>query len=115
MGLDYGRITIKRENGKFAVQSATCKQADKGTNEELSVAHPLESNSIYFRVQVQKGAVCQFSYSTDGQSFIALGNTFKAREGKWIGAKIGFYAVRNGIINDAGSADIDWFRIETKT
>jgi hypothetical protein len=41
-----------------------------------------------------------------------LGNAFKAREGKWIGAKVGFYAVREGIINDAGSADIDWFRVE---
>jgi beta-xylosidase len=112
MGLDYGRIAIKRENGKLEVQSATCKQADKGTKEELSVAQSLESNTLYFRVQVQKGAECQLSYSADGQSFNALGNTFKAREGKWIGAKVGFYALRDGIINDAGSADIDWFKIE---
>jgi len=112
MGLDYGRIAIKRENGKFAIQSAVCKQADKGTKEELVAGSVVESNTIWFRVQVQKGAECQFSYSTDGQSFIALGNTFKAREGKWIGAKVGFYALREGIINDAGSADIDWFKIE---
>ncbi|MHC1702960.1 MAG: glycoside hydrolase 43 family protein [Tenuifilaceae bacterium] len=112
MGLDYGRISIKRENGKFAIQSAVCKQADKGTNEELVAGSVVESNTIFLRVLVQKGAECQFSYSTDGQSFIAFSNTFKAREGKWIGAKVGFYALRDGIINDAGSADIDWFRIE---
>ncbi len=112
MGLDYGRIAIKRENGKLVLQSAVCKQADKGTKEEIVAGSVVESNIIWFRVQVAKGAESSFSYSTDGQSFIALGNTFKACEGKWIGAKVGFYALREGIINDAGSADIDWFKIE---
>jgi hypothetical protein len=47
----------------------------------------------------------------DGDQFTPMGKPFKAKEGKWIGAKVGLYALRNGIINDAGSADIDWFRI----
>lgn len=111
-GLDYGRIAIKHENGRFVLQSAVCKQADKGTKEEIVAGSVVESNIIWFRVQVAKGAESSFSYSTDGQSFIALGKSFKARAGKWIGAKLGFYALREGIINDAGSADIDWFRIE---
>lgn len=111
MGLDYGRIAIKRESGKLEVQSAICKQADKGAKEEITEQKPVDSATIYFRVQVRKGAECNFSYSTDGVSFTAVGNSFKAREGKWIGAKVGFYALRNGVINDAGSADIDWFRI----
>jgi hypothetical protein len=91
---------------------ANCKNAEKGTAEELVAGPALDSNIIWFRVQVAKGAECTFSYSTDGNSFTALGSTFKAREGKWIGAKVGFYAIREGIINDAGSADIDWFRVE---
>ncbi len=112
LGLDYGRIAIKRENGKLVIQSASCKNADKDGKEELSSAQPVENNTIYFRVQVQKGGECMLSYSTNGQTFTTLGDKFKAREGKWIGAKVGFYAVRNGVINDAGSADIDWFRID---
>jgi len=112
MGLDYGRIAIKRENGKLEVQSAICQHADKGTKEEVTEPQSIESSTIYFRVQVRKGAECSFSYSIDGQSFTAFDAKFKAREGKWIGAKVGFYALRNGIINDAGSADIDWFRVE---
>jgi hypothetical protein len=67
---------------------------------------------VYFRIAVKKGAECQFSYSSDGTSYTSLGNVFKAREGKWIGAKVGFYALREGVFNDAGSADIDWFRVE---
>jgi beta-xylosidase len=112
MGLDYGRIAIKRENGKLEIQSAICQHADKGSKEEISEPKSVESSTIYFRVQVRKGAECSFSYSIDGQSFTAIDTKFKAREGKWIGAKVGFYALRNGIINDAGSADIDWFRVE---
>jgi len=111
MGMDYGRIAIKRENGKLAVQSAICKQADKGSKEEISEPRLVDSSTVYLRVQVNNGAECRFSYSTDGNTFIESDGLFKAREGKWIGAKVGFYALRNGIINDAGSADIDWFRI----
>lgn len=112
MGLDYGRLTLKRENGKLNLYVATCKNADKGSAEDLVSGPTLNSNLVYFRVTVKKGAECQFSYSSDGTSFTSLGNVFKAREGKWIGAKVGFYALREGVINDAGSADIDWFRVE---
>ena len=112
MGMDYARIAIRRENGKLEVQSAICQQADKAKKEEVSEPKPVDSSTIYLRVQVRKGGECSFSYSTDGQSFITIDNLFKAREGKWIGAKVGFYALREGIINDAGSADIDWFRVE---
>ena len=111
MGLDYGRITLKRENGKLLLYAATCRNADKGSAEELFAGSSLESNTVYFKLIVKKGAECQFSFSTDGTSFTALGKAFKAREGKWIGAKVGFYALREGFVNDAGAADIDWFRI----
>jgi len=112
MGLDYGRLTLKRENGRLNLYTATCKNADKGSVEDLVSGTTLNSSVVYFRVAVKKGAECQFSYSSDGTSFTSLGNVFKAREGKWIGAKVGFYALREGVINDAGSADIDWFRVE---
>jgi beta-xylosidase len=112
MGLDYGRLTLKRENGKLNLYAATCKNADKGSAEDLVAGPTLNSNVVYFRIAVKKGAECQFSYSSDGTSYTSLGNVFKAREGKWIGAKVGFYALREGVFNDAGSADIDWFRVE---
>ena len=55
------------------------------------------------------------SFSTDGKTFAPVGVAFKAREGKWIGAKVGLFFVRNGKFNDAGSADVDWFRINKKS
>ncbi len=111
MGLDYGTISIVRTNGKLEIRTAFCKQADKSGKEEITSTVPVETSTIYFGVKVEAGAVCSFAYSTDGEMFYPVGKPFKASQGRWIGAKLGFYALRNGIINDAGSADIDWFRI----
>ncbi|MGB2912021.1 MAG: hypothetical protein WBB81_00575, partial [Pyrinomonadaceae bacterium] len=40
------------------------------------------------------------------------GTPFTAREGRWIGAKVGLFFTRPGKFNDAGTADVDWFRFE---
>jgi hypothetical protein len=61
---------------------------------------------------VKAGAICSFSFSADGKKFTEAGESFQAVPGRWIGAKVGFFALRDGVINDAGNADIDWFRIE---
>jgi beta-xylosidase len=111
MGIDYGSIALVKNQSGLEIRTLYCKQADKAGKEEITGSYPIESSLIYFKVQVTKGAVCNFSYSTDGETFKSVGQPFKAREGRWIGAKVGFYALRNGVINDAGSADIDWFRI----
>jgi beta-xylosidase len=112
MGMDYGSVSILRNNSKFEIRSAYCKQAEKAGKEEVTETKPLDTAVVYLRVQVLKGAICSFSFSTDGQNFTTIGNAFNARQGRWIGAKLGFYALRNGVINDSGSADIDWFRVE---
>lgn len=112
MGIDYKRIAVKFINGKYSIYTASCKNADRGTKEEIKEFALVDSPTLYFRIQVLSGAECIFSYSTDGINFDSTNERFKLREGKWIGSKIGYYALRDGIINDAGSADIDWFRIE---
>jgi len=33
--------------------------------------------------------MCNFSYSLDGKKYESLGVPFQAREGQWIGAKVG--------------------------
>lgn len=112
MGMDYGSLGLKRENGKLELQSITCLKADKGGKEEITGTQPVDTETVYLRVTVQKGAVCSFGYSTDGEEFSLIGKSFTAREGRWIGAKVGFVALRDGVTNDAGTVDIDWFRVE---
>ncbi len=112
MGFDYSYLGVAFRQGKLYVSQLTAKDADKGGTETESTPQILTSNEFFFRVRVEKGAICNFSYSTDNRTFINVGTSFKAREGRWIGAKVGFFYTRPGRFNDAGSADIDWVRFE---
>jgi beta-xylosidase len=55
--------------------------------------------------QAVPNALCTFSYSLDGKVF-QTGGSFTAREGKWIGAKWGFFCNRHTASNDSGHLDI---------
>jgi beta-xylosidase len=112
MGTDYARLSLKRENGRLFLCYSKCLLADKGNPEKTLTVIPVENGAIYLQVKVDKGAVCHFSYSINGDDFVKLDDAFTARPGRWIGAKVGFFAIREGMVNDAGFADIDWFRIQ---
>ncbi|HEX8249839.1 MAG TPA: family 43 glycosylhydrolase, partial [Pyrinomonadaceae bacterium] len=112
MGLDYSYVGVTNKGGKLYVAQATARDADKGNAEAENVPFLLNEKTFYLRVKVAKGAMCSFSFSADGKNFTSVGVPFKAREGKWIGARVGLFFTRNGKFNDAGSADVDWFRIE---
>ncbi|GAB2465716.1 glycoside hydrolase [Hymenobacter qilianensis] len=114
MGMDYARLSLINQNGRIYLAPTVCKNADKG-EAEVAAAPPVEvptNQPIYLRMAVREGAKCQFSYSLDGQQFQPIGTEFQAREGRWIGAKVGLFCTRASKTNDAGSADVDWFRIE---
>ncbi|HEX8072322.1 MAG TPA: glycoside hydrolase 43 family protein [Pyrinomonadaceae bacterium] len=113
MGLDYSYLSlVKRPAGLFVSQTV-CKNADGHAPErEETLAAALTGDTFYLRVQVSEGAVCKFSYSVDGKNFTPVGEPFTAREGRWIGAKVGLFAVRTGKTRENGYADFDWFRVE---
>ncbi|WP_133272426.1 glycoside hydrolase family 43 protein [Hymenobacter radiodurans] len=114
MGMDYAHLSVTNQNGRLSLAPVVCQNADKLAPEKAT-APPVEvpaNKPIYLRVAVRDGAKCQFSYSLDGQQFQPIGTEFQAREGRWIGAKVGLFCTRASKTNDAGSADVDWFRIE---
>ena len=112
MGLDYSYIGVTNKSGKLYIAQASVKDADKKTAEAENVPFALNEKTFYLRVKVAKGAMCSFSFSLDNKNFTNVGVPFKAREGKWIGAKVGFFFNRPAKFNDAGTADVDWFRVE---
>ena len=112
MGMDYAYIGVTGKGGKLFVAQAMAKDADKGNAEMETAPVELKNASFYLRVVVSENALCRFSFSTDGVSFQNVGDEFKAREGRWIGAKVGLFFNRPTKFNDAGTADVDWFRVE---
>jgi len=112
MGDSYQFVSLKRLDGKLISRVVKCENAGTGGVEKEFFQKEFPVNTVYFRIKVNGGALCSFSFSIDGKKFTEAGETFHAVPGRWIGAKIGFFALRDGIINDAGNADIDWFRIE---
>lgn len=111
MGEDYQYISLQCIDGNYRLRVVSCKDARTEGEETELFSEPFDQNTVFFRIQVEKGAVCSFSYSLDGKRFREVGESFQAKPGRWIGAKMGYFAVREGITNDSGTMDIDWFRI----
>ncbi len=110
-GTDYAALSvIKKNDGVYIVQSENIN-ADKNKNEIEISSLPVTGNEFYLKVKVSNGSVCEFSYQSEKGSG-NLSKTFTAKPGRWVGAKIGLFCTRTNITNDAGFADIDWFRIE---
>jgi beta-xylosidase len=112
MGWNYSYVAlVKKENG-YALQQSTCMDAEKNNPEIILATKKLSVSKVLLRVQVKNGAMCYFSYSTDGTNFIAFGESFKARQGKWIGAKVGIFCLNPLKTGPRGYADYDWFHID---
>jgi beta-xylosidase len=112
MGMDYAYLAVTYRGGKLELAQIVCLKADKGGPETTSAPVTIPSGQpLYLRVAVRPGAKCQFSYSLDGQQFTPLGAEFPAREGKWVGAKMGVFCLSPGPAATAGYADVDWWRV----
>ncbi|WP_418983072.1 glycoside hydrolase 43 family protein [Alistipes sp.] len=119
MGMDYGALFAELRGGKLALVQAACRNADKGTAEVRGAEVPLADGTVCLRCRIaweqdRKGTprmVCRFSYSLDGERFMEIGQPFTAREGRWIGAKIGYFATAEQQRNDGGWLDADFFRV----
>jgi beta-xylosidase len=111
MGADYSYVAVVRKGEEFHLMLNTCTNAEKGTAEQEEFIAKLPNGAVYLRLSLTQGARYRFAYSTDGQHYQWINNTFTAREGKWIGAKMGVFISRKSKTNDAGFVDLDYFRI----
>lgn len=112
MGRDYAGIVLENTNEGIMLSPVVCHKADEGREETAEAGVKVSGDWINLRVTFDANAKCQFSYSTNGRHYTPLGAPFQAREGKWIGAKVGMFCSRPAIVtNDGGWADVDWFRI----
>ncbi len=120
MGWDYCRFGLtETENGEFLLQLITCIDAETGGKEhteDIRIVRPARRYEaglipnielpVKLRITVGKDAICRFSYSLDGKKFTEISRSFKARAGKWIGAKVGFYSVMPPGVSERGWIDV---------
>ena len=139
-GLDYAALKfVSTENG-CVLRYVTCLGAQKGKAEKTIAEIPVKmvkqakpytqkyavddipqprmgTVDVYVRAEVKSSGIgnnikshAQFYYSRDGKKYIKMGTPFEVKEGKWVGAKIGFFNMRPESKNDAAFLDIDWIR-----
>ncbi len=119
MGQDYAGLILENASDGIRLIQNSCVDAPKG-NAEVVNNKPIAidyDQEIALRVQVTQTkdniAECVFSYSIDKVNFITISKSFQAKEGKWIGAKVGLFITRPNInANDGGWIDISSFTIE---
>lgn len=111
-GLDYATLTLTQRGNEFVLRQTLAVEAGDNLGEELIEEVKLKGNEAVLQVVVRgPDALCQFRYSTDGEVFKDIGKPFKAREGQWVGAKVGLFSASRPGIKYGGYADVDYFRI----
>ena len=111
MGTDYSYVAVERVASGFRLAKYSCLNAPEGKAETRDAESRLSGTTALLRVKVSRGPVCDFSFSSDGQTFSPIGARFRASAGKWIGAKVGLFCLGDRD-RTAGYADFDWVRFE---
>ena len=129
MGRDYAALVLENTKEGLVLSQVECKKADKGGTEQVKESVAIADGTLYLKAKFSTDATeqkayadkgdrvvtCDFLYSLDGKKFKKLGQSFRVREGQWIGAKMGTFCTRPHITtNDGGWVDVDWFRVTKK-
>lgn len=124
MGHNYAYIGLEKEKEYFQIKYSICNDAEKGNKEESMIIDSLKIDNsykidkdykcdIYLRANIYKNGRCYFSYSFNNKKYFKIKQPFSAKQGKWIGAKIGIFSITPNEQNK-GWTDIDWFTIDKK-
>lgn len=125
MGADYSFLSLKKEGKKFVlnqVVSTTDSLGNTKLSTKIITTFPVrylkmpgvpdnQWQEVILRVEVRKGAVCRFSYSTDGRVFKPTNVSFTAKKELWTGAKVGVFCLTPFHKGLRGWSDVDYFRV----
>lgn len=104
-GYDYAWLGVRRHGGASDLVLVTCHDATHGAAEQIVPVGAVSSGPLWLRVHVEAGAQCRFAFSVDGVTFSPVTVAFKASKSRWVGAKVGLFAV------GAGDADFGEFTV----
>ncbi|MFA9389751.1 MAG: glycoside hydrolase 43 family protein [Prolixibacteraceae bacterium] len=111
MGKEWAYIALTKNDQQIelGVYEGAYQQCEDLTQVIESVS---AGNTLYLKVDVAEDGLCTFSYSNNDIDYQVLGRKFQAKQGVWIGAKVGIFCINPNINESKGSADFDWFKIE---
>lgn len=115
MGMDYAALQVEQSEDQLYISHVICRGAMDGKEEKVIERHVTDHQELFLRVEVTAGGWCSFGFSGDGEQFTMMKEPFMAAPGRWIGAKVGLYAMSRRPTNDKGFVDVDWFRFEEAT
>jgi beta-xylosidase len=113
-GYDYAWLGLRKTASGLKLVLATCTDARDGSAEK-EIPAPIPPSAltriVTLRVRVEPGALCHFSYSLNDEPFTSIGESFRARSSKWVGAKVGLFASAGQREPVAGFADFGKFSV----
>jgi beta-xylosidase len=112
LGTDYAVVALQKRSDEILLTYGDCLGADRGAVESEKHSMKVADGYLYLRIRVAEKGKAAFYFSADGKDFTKLGDSFPAKPGRWVGAKLGLFMTRTNKTNDAGFTDIDWFRID---
>ncbi|WP_312688888.1 glycoside hydrolase 43 family protein [Kosakonia sp.] len=112
-GERFAAIALAYQNGQYGLKSTTGWNSDKGMVEADSVFIPvaITAPTLLFRVRVDRDGICTFAWSQSGGRWQDISPTFAAAAGKWIGAKVGIYALSSTDNVEKGDAHFRYFDV----
>ncbi|MCM1182754.1 MAG: glycoside hydrolase 43 family protein [Roseburia sp.] len=131
MGVTFGAVAVEKRSDAFVIKTIGGEQKfDKerasATDTETVIREiPLDTQTIYFRNQVERvpstkfnsdgpytfpipAEEIRFSYSLDGESYEEA-SVYPAKAGRWVGVKNGLFAYHENA-GTAGQARFEYFR-----
>ena len=71
MGMNYSYVAVERAASGFRLAKYSCINAPEGRVEVREAEARLAGTTALLRVKVSSGALCDFSFSSDGHTFVA--------------------------------------------
>lgn len=125
MGHDYSRLTLEKDSADFVLRQIDCTGAEQGGAETATDiaripvgrhydagATPCDELDIWMRLRALPGGECRWYYSLDGRRYHPAGHPFRARQGKWVGARVGLFSVLPDSLHERGWVDIHHFEVK---
>ena len=112
LGRDTAAVAVVRSPSGWEVEHTVGRGVDEGGRDEVVARRAARSGRLYVRIEVLPGARLRFSTGGDGAAFVPIGEEIAAREGVWVGARIGLFTAPVEQPRRSDFTDVEWIRFE---